>query len=135
DSKSSQLGNSAVNGLYSFYVQQSSLLGAERVELTPGGRPTRLAGLDMPEVDGVVFVAPQPGQGALLLQCIDPAMTDEADPLSVDAALDAFDPRNGFAEPPQSSRYSPAFVDTYREAQAKRVRRLDETARELIRER
>jgi hypothetical protein len=129
------LGNSGGSGLYSFYVQQSHLPAAERIAKTPGGRPTKLAALDMPKVDGMIFVAPHPGQGALLLQCIDPSVVDEADPLSVDAALDPFDPRNGFVEPPNSSHYSPEFVARYRAAQLERVCRLDDTARRLISER
>jgi pimeloyl-ACP methyl ester carboxylesterase len=126
------LGNSGGSGLYSFYVQQSSLAGEERIATTPAGRPTNLGTLDLPSVDGVIFVAPHPGQGALLLQCIDPSVTNESDPLSVDPSLDAFNPQNGFADPPRSSRYAPEFVTRYREAQLRRVRRLDETARQLI---
>jgi hypothetical protein len=129
------LGNSGGSGLYSFYIQQSSLPGEQRIVRTPGGRPTRLAALEMPQADGMIFVAPHPGQGALLLQCIDPSVTDEADPLSVDPALDAFDQSNGFVEPPSSSHYSPGFVTRYRAAQLERVRRLDDTARRLISER
>jgi hypothetical protein len=129
------LGNSGGSGLFSFYVQQSSLPGEQRIAKTPGGRPTNLATLDMPKVDGMIFVAPHPGQGALLLQCIDPSVSDEADPLSVDPSLDPFDPLNGFAGPPQSSRYSPDFVERYRAAQIARVQRLDRTARQLISER
>jgi hypothetical protein len=129
------LGNSGGSGLFSFYVQQSSLPGEQRIAKTPGGRPTNLAALEMPEVDGMIFVAPHPGQGALLLQCIDPSVVDETDPLSVDSLLDPFDVRNGFVEPPQTSRYSPEFVARYRAAQIARVRRLDEIARQLISER
>ena len=129
------LGNSGGSGLFSFYVQQSGLPGEQRIARTPGGRPTNLAALDMPKVDGMIFVAPHPGQGALLLQCIDPSVSDEVDPLSVDPSLDPFDPLNGFAGPPQSSRYSPEFIARYRAAQIARVQRLDETARQLISER
>jgi hypothetical protein len=129
------LGNSGGSGLYSFYIQQSNLPGEQRVVRTPGGRPTNLAALDMPKADGMIFVAPHPGQGALLLQCIDPSVIDESDPLSVDPALDPFDPRNGFVEPPKSSHYAPDFVASYRTAQVERVRRLDDTARRLIAER
>jgi hypothetical protein len=129
------LGNSGGSGLYSFYIQQSNLPNPERIAKTPGGRPTNLATLDMPKADGVIFVAPHPGQGALLQQCIDPSVVDEADPLSVDPTLDALDPRNGFVEPPQSSHYTPHFVTRYRAAQVERIRRLDDTARRLISER
>jgi pimeloyl-ACP methyl ester carboxylesterase len=129
------LGNSGGSGLYCLYAQQSALVPEGRVVKTPGGRPTNLAKLDMPEIDGMAFVAPHPGQGALLLQCIDPSVSDEADPLSVDASLDPFDPQNGFAAPPQSSRYAADFVQRYRAAQVARVQRLDAIARQLIAER
>ena len=54
---------------------------------------------------------------------------------SVDPALDPFDPRNGFADPPRSSTYRPDFVSRYRAAQLERVRRLDALARQWISDR
>ena len=129
------LGNSGGSGLYSLYIQQSLLAPADRIARTPGGRPTQLSSLTMPEVDGMAYVAPHPGQGAILLQCIDPSVADEGDALSVVPSLDPFDPGNGFLEPPQSSRYTAAFVMGYREAQIARVRKLDAVARGLIAER
>jgi pimeloyl-ACP methyl ester carboxylesterase len=126
------LGNSGGASLYAFYVQQSSLEGAKRIARTPGGRPTKLETLDMPEIDGFIFVAPHSGQGLLLMGCIDPSVTDERDPLSVNPSLDALDPRNGFAEPPSSSRYEAEFLERYREGQRARVAKLDVVAKELI---
>ncbi len=128
-------GNSGGSGLYALYAQQSMLPPSERIERTPGGRPTNLAELDMPGVDGMILLAPHPGQGALLMGCIDPSVTDEANPLSVDPALDPFSPDNGYAERPGRPRYEAAFVERYRAAQRARVERLDRTARALIRER
>jgi hypothetical protein len=115
------LGNSGGASLYAFYVQQSSLDGNRRLARTPGGRPTNLDTLTMPEIDGFVFVAPHPGQGVLLMGCIDPSVVDERDPLSVDPALDALDSRNGFAEPPAPAKYAPEFLKRYRAAQRARV--------------
>ncbi|SAK74125.1 hypothetical protein AWB76_04738 [Caballeronia temeraria] len=129
------LGNSGGSGLYALYAQQSNLAPENRIERTPGGRPTKLATLDMPPADGVIFVAPHPGQGALLQGCIDPSVTDENDALSVDEALDPFAPSNGFDQPPRSSRHDAAFVTRYRAAQIARVKRLDAIARDLIAER
>jgi pimeloyl-ACP methyl ester carboxylesterase len=126
------LGNSGGASLYAFYVQQSLLEGARRIARTPGGRPTKLDSLAMPEVDGFVFVAPHPGQGLLLMGCIDPSVMDERDPLSVDPALDPLDSRNGFAEPPTASKYALDFLDRYRAAQRARVAKLDAIARDLI---
>ena len=70
------LGNSGGASLYAFYVQQSALESQRRLARTPGGRPTRLDSLEMPQIDGFVFVAPHPGQGLLLMGCIDPSLTD-----------------------------------------------------------
>lgn len=125
------LGNSGGAGLYALYVQQSALPGAQRIARTPGGRPTQLAELDMPVVDGFVLVGPHPGQGALLLNCIDPSVTDENDPLSVDPSLDPLSPANGYAGK-GNTRYSAEFVERYRGAQHARVARLDAHARTLI---
>jgi hypothetical protein len=98
------LGNSGGASLYSFYVQQSGLEAGRRLARTPGGRPTNLDTLTMPEIDGFVFVAPHPGQGLLLMGCIDPSVTDECDPLSVDESLDPLDPKNCFSEPPTPAK-------------------------------
>src|SRR5262249_23518869 len=126
------VGNSGGASLYAIYVQQSALDGSRRLARTPGGRPVDLANLAMPQVDGFVFVAPHPGQGMLLMEGIDPSVTDERDPLSIDSSLDALDPKNGFAEPAASSKYGPEFLQPYRPAQRSRVARLDANAKELI---
>ena len=125
------LGNSGGAGLYAFYAQQSALPGTQRIAKTPGGKPTQLAELDMPAIDGFVLVGPHPGQGALLMNCIDPSVADEGDALSVDPALDPLRPANGYAGA-QGTRYEAAFVERYRAAQLERVARIDATARELI---
>lgn len=125
------VGHSGGGTLAALYHQQARLAPGERIAHTPAGRPTGLAGATMPVPDGAVFMAPHPGQGALLQRLIDPSVTDEADPMSADPDLDPYDPANGFAEPPASSSYSPEFVTRYREAQQARVRRIDERALEL----
>jgi pimeloyl-ACP methyl ester carboxylesterase len=129
------LGNSGGSGLYAFYVQQALREPARRIERTPGGRATNLDRLSMPQVDGFIFVAPHPGQGMLLLGCIDPSVTDERDALSVEPSLDPFDLKNGFADPPTTAKYADDFVTRYRAAQHRRVAKLDGIARELIGER
>lgn len=125
------LGNSGGAGLYAMYAQQSALPGEQRIARTPGGRPTQLAELDMPVVDGFVLVGPHPGQGALLLNCIDPSVVDENDPLSVDPSLDPLSPANGYAGK-GNTRYSAEFIERYRAAQLARVAQIDARARELI---
>lgn len=126
------LGNSGGGPLYAFYVEQAGLAPASRIATTPGGRPTGLADAELPVPEGVVFLAPHPGQGKLLLACIDPAVADESDPLSVVPDLDLFDPVNGFTEPPTSASYSAEFLAGYRAAQRARVARIDAVAREHL---
>jgi len=126
------LGNSGGAALYAFYQQQAGLPPAERVTRTPGGRPTRLGETDLPRADGIIFVSPHPGPGVLLLNCIDPSVTDEADAWSVDPALDPFSDANGFRDAPRGASYSLEFVTHYRAMQRHRVARLDAMARELI---
>jgi pimeloyl-ACP methyl ester carboxylesterase len=125
------LGNSGGAGLYAFYAQQAALPAEQRLTHTPAGKPTRLAAIEMPRPDAMVFVGPHPGQGALLLNCIDPSVGDESDPLSVIESLDPLSTANGYAGK-GGTRYEPGFVLRYREAQRSRVARIDARARELI---
>ena len=126
------LGNSGGAGLYAFYTQQALRAPERRLAQTPGGRPVKLAAADMPAPSDLIFVSPHPGQGKLLMNGIDPSVTNELDPLSADRALDPFDADNGFVTPPTSSRYAPEFVTRYRAAQRTRVERLDAQARDLL---
>ncbi|NMN94066.1 alpha/beta hydrolase [Antrihabitans stalactiti] len=128
------LGHSGGGTLFAFYHEQAGLPPSERVAATPAGRPVDLAGADLPLPDGAIFMAPHPGQGALLMRLIDPSVIDETDPLAVDPELNPFSAENGFAEPPGSSTYSPEFVDKYRAAQRDRIARLDAVALERVAE-
>jgi hypothetical protein len=128
------LGHSGGGALTAFYCQQASLPAERRLRAAPSGRPVPLADTTMPVPDGVVFLAPHPGQPALLLRVIDPSVTDEADPLSIDPDLDPYNPANGFVAAPESSHYDEAFVARYRAAQLDRVRRIDDVARSLAAE-
>lgn len=129
------LGLSGGAGLYAFYTQQALRAPQARLSSTPGGRPVKLAEAEMPAPDALIFVSPHPGQGKLLMNCIDPSVSDENDPLSVDASLDPFEPANGFVPAPASSNYSPEFVERFKAAQRARVERLDAHAKHLLRSR
>ncbi len=126
-------GNSGGGSLYAFYIAQSVTPPAERLTQTPAGDPVALD--DLPGVDGYINLAAHLGEGKILMQMIDPSVTDESDPLSCDPALDPFNPDNGYRQPPESSRYAPAFVERYRAAQRARVQRLDGTARRMLKDR
>jgi pimeloyl-ACP methyl ester carboxylesterase len=126
------VGNSGGSGLYSYYIQQSKLSPSERLAKGPTGKSTGFESASMPTVDGIVYVAPHPGQGRLLMGCIDPSVIEEGDALSADSSLDPFSSANGYRLESGASRYSLEFVQRYRHAQRERVVRLDDTARRLI---
>jgi len=130
------LGNSGGASLFAFYNQQALLDGPRRIERTPGGRPTKLADAALPIPHGFIFIAPHPGQGKLLLNAIDPSVSDESAPLSIDPALNPFGAENGFRIGSEGGAdYDADFVRRYREGQRERVTRIDEFAHGLIEER
>ncbi|WP_405793780.1 hypothetical protein [Streptomyces sp. NBC_01506] len=128
------LGHSGGGTLAALYHQQAALPPDERIAHTPAGRPVDLPGAELPAPDAVVFMAPHPGQGALLQRLIDPSVTDESDPMSVDPALDPYSAANGFAPAPRSSTYTGEFIQRYRAAQRARIARIDAHARQLAAE-
>jgi hypothetical protein len=125
------LGNSGGGALYTFYQAQAARPG-RRVTATPAGDPPDLNAFDMPEVDGLIQLATHAGPGRFLLNCIDPSVTDERDPLSVDPRLDMYDPDNGYRTPPEPTTFSLEFLERYRAGQLNRVQRLDAMARQSI---
>jgi hypothetical protein len=124
------LGHSGGGTLFAYYFEQSGLPAGERIARGPSGRPSGLPDAALTVPDGAVFLAPHPGQGALLLRMIDPSVSDEDDPMSVDPTLDPYSPANGFASPGEPSHYDVEFVERYRAAQRARIERLDAVARE-----
>jgi hypothetical protein len=128
------LGNSGGGGLLTYYVQQSLRAPQDRIARTPAGRPSGLGDTVLPELDALAYIAPHPGQGTLLGRCIDPSVTDEDDAFSVDSSLDPFGEQNGYRPAPESSAYTPEFVERYRAAQRERIARIDEKARAYVAE-
>ncbi|MDP6688437.1 MAG: hypothetical protein QF384_02960 [Alphaproteobacteria bacterium] len=126
------LGNSGGGSLFSFYQQQAKAAPGQRISHTLGGRATGLAKAELIPGDAMIYMAAHAGQGLIINEVIDAAVTDENDPFKSDPDLDMYDPRNGFQPPPQWSRYAPEFVERYRRGQLARVGRLDARAHELI---
>jgi pimeloyl-ACP methyl ester carboxylesterase len=127
------LGNSGGGALYTFYQAQAASPG-KRVTSTPAGDPPNLNDFDMPEVDGVIQLATHAGPGRFLMNCIDPSVTVESDPLSVDPTLDMYDPDNGYRTPPAPTQFSAEFLERFRAGQRARVKRLDAMAKQAIEE-
>ena len=107
------LGNSGGASLMGAYQSQ-----ALEPNISPG------PGMTLPDAVGALeptelFVSlnAHPGRPDVLTAWLDPAVTDESDPLSVDPSLDMFDP----AHPPP---FSDDFVARYRAAQVERNHRI-----------
>ena len=98
--------------------------GADK--LVPCG--SNLAGL--PKGDGVVFMDAHPGNSINGLRSINPAIVDN-DPKKVNAALDPFNPKNGF-NPSGPSKYPAEFKQRYFRAQAERMNRLIDSALDKV---
>ncbi len=107
------LGNSGGGSLMAAYQSQAT---------SPHIRPAHGLALpdavnDLPAADLYVSLNAHPGRPEVLTSWMDPSVTDESDPLSVDPSLDMYDAANG---PP----YPPEFVARYRAAQEARNRRI-----------
>ncbi len=126
------IGNSGGGSLFTFYLSQALAPAGARLRDTAAGEPLDLNAFDLPPADAMVYLAAHAGEGYYLLHAIDPSLADEGDPLSCDPSLDLYDPANGFAEPPQPSRYATDFLVRYRAAQRARVARIDAIARARV---
>jgi pimeloyl-ACP methyl ester carboxylesterase len=127
------LGNSGGGSLFAFYLQQAARVPERRITRTASGDAVPLDRMTLPPADGLILLAAHPGEGAFLLDRLDPSVVDEADPLATDARLDMYDPRNGYRPMEQGpSSYSADFVATFRAAQRTRCERIDRGARERI---
>jgi dienelactone hydrolase len=111
------LGNSGGGSLMAAYHSEA----VEPVVRPAPGLPTA-AGLDsLIPGDAYVALAAHPGRPEVLTAWMDPSITDESDPVSVDPALDLWNADNG---PP----FPAEFVARYRQAQRARNERITDWA-------
>jgi len=115
------LGNSGGGSLMAAYQSQ-----AVQPNVTPVTGMRAVPAIDsLPPGDLFVALAAHAGRPEVLTNWLDPSVTDEADPLSVDPALDPFNPDNG---PP----YSADFQARYRATQRARNERITDWAIEQL---
>lgn len=125
------LGNSGGGSLAALYQSQATTAPAARLAPEPYTEAA-LRTASLPAADGLALIGIHVGEGRVLMDMLDPSVTDEHDPFGVNPDLDMYDPANGFVLPPGTVRYDRGFLERYREGQARRVRRLDELARAAI---
>ena len=107
------LGNSGGGSLMAAYQSQAT---APTIEPVTGMRPLEAIS-DLPPGDLFIALAAHSGRPEVVTSWLDPSVTEETDPLSVDPALDPYDRSNG---PP----FSPEFQARYRAAQRARNERI-----------
>lgn len=109
------IGNSGGAALASFYQAQAESL---TVTSLVDGDPAGLHADDLPPIDGIALCAAHLGRSKLMLDWIDPSVTDEHDPLSVDPELDLYDARHRVP-------YAPDFLARFMDAQRARRDRIE----------
>lgn len=128
------IGHSGGGSLTSLYQAQAGTEPPHRLTTTAAGDPLDLNDNDLPQADGLITMAAHKGEGRALTWRLDPSVTDENDPYSVNPEMDMYNPDNGYRKPPQLSKYSPEFIKKYRAAQLARMERLDQMAKNLVRQ-
>jgi hypothetical protein len=126
------LGNSGGGSLLGFYQSQASREPGARLTRTPGGEAVDLISEVMPAGDLYIAVAAHLGEGRFMLNVLDPAVVDEADPIATDTRWDMYNPENGYRPFPERSSYDAAWLAEYRLRQRERNARLDAIARAAI---
>ena len=107
------IGNSGGGSLMGAYQSQA----AKPNLVAQPGMQLPEATNELLEADFYIALNAHTGRPEVLTAWMDPSVTDENDPTSVDSSLDMYDPANG---PP----YKPEFVESYRKAQAERNHRI-----------
>ena len=123
-------GHSGGGPIMAFYQSQAE---HPTVSSTPTGDPPDLTRAILPQADGIIITNSHLGRHVEFTQRIDPSVTDESDPHSIDAALDMYNPAN-YQTLDGAVIYSPTFLETYRKAQKARCDRISEWARGQLRQ-
>ena len=104
------IGFSGGAAMSSFYQAEAE---CPLVSKTPAGDPVSFDPSEMPPADGISLISAHLGRSRLLVDWIDPSVTDESDASSCDTSLDMY---AADISPPYSSK----FLELYRRAQLRR---------------
>jgi len=96
---------------------------------TAAGDSYEVAAEKMPPADAVMMLAAHVSRHQIFTEWIDPSIHDESQPDVRDAALNLYDPLN-----PNQPPYTAEFVETFREAQVNRNRRITAWVKEKLAE-
>jgi len=110
------LGFSGGGSLAAFYQAQAL---DNDVTQTPAGDPVDLSGL-VP-ADGLALIGAHPGRARVLRHWIDGSVVDETNPFEADEHLNLYNPA-------RTVPLDPDWVAEYRDAQLRRIRRIDSWA-------
>lgn len=109
-------GWSGGGSLALFYQSQAE---NPTIEDTPAGDPVNVKGAGLIPADALIFQAAHISRAQLLLDSIDPSVTNELDPDTRIRELDIYDPAN-----PNQPPYSADYIAHYRAQQRARVDRI-----------
>jgi alpha-beta hydrolase superfamily lysophospholipase len=117
-------GWSGGGSLALFYQSQAE---KPTVTATPAGDAIDIKSYNLIAADALVFQAAHVSRAQMLVDCLDPSVTDEKDPDNRVAELDIYDPKN-----PNQPPYSADFIKAYRAAQLARMRKITASCREQL---
>ena len=123
-------GHSGGGPLMAFYQSQAE---SPMVSSTPAGDPPDLTRADLPKADAIIITNSHLGRHLEFTSRIDPAVTDESDPLAVDPSLDMYN-RANYEARDGGVVYSHSFLERYRDAQKARCDRITDWVRAKLRE-
>ena len=120
------IGWSGGGSLAVFYQSQ-----AERPTIThtPAGDPVDVVGAGLIAADAVVYQAAHISRAQLLVEVLDPSVSDELVPDRRIVELDIYDSKN-----PNQPSYDKSFIAAYRAAQLQRMRRITAWVKDTLEE-
>ncbi len=119
-------GWSGGGSLAVFYQAEAE---APTVTHTPAGDPVDLRSAGLIAADAVIFQAAHLSRARLLLDAIDPSVSDERNPDERVRELDLYDPRN-----PRQPPYGTEYIALYRTRQRARMERITHWVKETLHE-